>query len=241
MPTDKKSVISLEALVRTIGFVLLFLLIIFPAYNKISSYFSYEKYSKSFENFVNKINKMELPKETITLLLNEKSAIIGFSKNSEGYECVNCYELGTITSIAGAADKTTIIFNKPNNKACSENACICFCSSELKILRENFKSIKYGKCTTELICKKIENKDITNKVTIKTYLGGGSEYWKNGFLFANGVQANGLELHDKELIILVVEKKSNIIGICNNEMLEYNKNKLDFDGCLVIQDGNAKK
>lgn len=230
----KSATLSPEALVRIVGALLIILLIILPFYNKVSAAYSNQKYLKSFENFADKINKMSLPRETFLLNLKEKSAIIGFSKNADRYECYNCY--------IGVQNRPSIIFNKPKDEACSDNACICFCS-EFALVEENLdgKQIKSGKCSVKLTCRKIEQGDIVNKVVIKTYsgllgVGGGEEYWKNGFLFVNGIsRANGLRLYSNELNTFIVEKKSNLIGVCNTDMIQFNKNNLNFDGCIKTE------
>lgn len=237
MYKNKKADITLpvETIVRLIGaFLLLVIAGWFGA--KAYAYFTVNKDAKTFELFVDKINKMNLPQETFTLPLKEKSAIIGFSKNSERYECINCY--------VGVQNRPTIIFDKPKNEACNDNACICLCNGGFEFLEKNLegKSTKFGKCSTKLNCKTIQG-DIIDKLIIKIYsginikvtkIGGGEEYWKNGFLFVNGVAGvNGLKLYEEEIIPLVVEKRSNKIGICNYDMIEYNKNELKFNGCIA--------
>ena len=181
---------------------------------------------------------MKLGKETFTLNLKDKSSIIGFSKNSERYECFNCY--------IGTQDRPAITVDKPKNEFCDGQACICLCSEDFKLIEKdlNGKTEKFGQCSAVLNCKTIEQRDIISKVTIKTYsginigfttLGGGEEYWKNGFLFTNGVSgANGLKLYSDELNTLIVEKRSNVIGICNKDMLVFNNDKLGFNNCKIL-------
>jgi len=54
----KSSILSPEALVRIIGAVLVFLLIIFPACDKLYHYLRGQEYLKSFENLADGINKI---------------------------------------------------------------------------------------------------------------------------------------------------------------------------------------
>lgn len=229
----KADTTSLEALIRVITTVAIIILIVLPLWNKVyAAYFNQDKkYLQSFQSFVDNINEMPRGRETFEMKLKEKSSIIGFSKNSDRYECFSCY--------VGIQNRPTIIFDKPVNNECSDNACICLCDG-LQLMEQGpeGKVTKLAQCQ-KLTCKKIEQNDIVNKLVIKVYRNG-EQYWKNGFLFVNGVaKANGLKFDNREINTLVVEKKSDTIGVCNSDMIKFNKNELNFDGC--IQQINQKK
>lgn len=239
LKSKKSSTEITETLVILVVTIASLLLIVFPAYDRIKAWgiFNPNKaYLNSFNNFVDNINKISLPRDTFELSLKEKSAIVGFSKNADRYECITC----------GAARRTTI-FDKPaNEKECAGYACICLCNEFQLIGRMlNDKYTNFVQCS-KLTCKKVEQGDIVNKVVIKTYtqiliFGGGAEYWKNGFLFVNGVfGANGLGPNKEERIYLIVEKNQNLIGVCNRDMLnfnkeEFNKKRLKSDGCITTE------
>lgn len=227
LKNKKSSTEITETLVILVVTIAAILFIAGPAWAGIKTLlFNQQKaYLNSFNNFVDSVNKMNLPRDAFEIRLKERSAIIGFSKNADKYECFNCY--------VGIQNRPTIIFNKPaNEKECMDNACICLCN-EFQLIDKMLdnKLTKFGQCS-KLTCKRIEQ-DIANKVIIKTYqgidikittLGGGAEYWKNGFLFVNGVAgANGLKLYNEERINLIVEKKQNIIGVYNQDILNVNK------------------
>ncbi len=247
MFNGKKSVVSnLETIVRIGAALLLIFLIVLPLWNKAHAALTSQQYQRSFERFVDDINKMNLGKDTFTISLKEKSAIIGFSKNSERYECFNCY--------IGVQNRPSVIVNKPKNEYCDNKACICLCGEAFNLLESSLdgKSMKLGQCSSLLKCKTVERLDIIDKVVIKTYPGinlgiatlggGGQEYWKNGFLFANGISgANGLKMHSDNLNVLNVEKRLNLIGVCNADMLGFNKNTLKFDSCIITEYDEAKK
>jgi hypothetical protein len=238
MLKNKKSLV-LESLVRLVVTIGVLLLIVFPAGERVYTAFfgSDTKYLQSFEEFVNNINDMRLERETFSIRLREESAIAGFSKNSDKFECYNCY--------VGVQDRPTIIFNKPKTQDCSGRACICLCKDDFKLNNDilNGKTIKVAECE-ELTCKSL-NKDIVENLPVKIYPGfkmfgfqilGGAEYWKNGFLFANGVTGtNGLKLYNQESNNLIVEKRQNFIGICNPDMLKYNLDELKTDRCIVTE------
>lgn len=246
MLKGKKSItISLDALIRLLGVVLVILLIILPTYDNIHAAIVRNEALKSFSYFIEQINKMPLRSEKFILRLNDKSAIIGFSKNSDKYECFNCY--------SGVQNpRATVIFSKPKDNACDNSACICLCFDGFQIMEENLEGKpKLGQCTTNLDCRKVENADIVDKTIVKFYpglnvgftiLGGGAEYWKNGFLFVNGVSgANRLKLYNEKLTELIVERRSNLIGVCNKEIMELNRNELKFNSCIINEYDEAKK
>lgn len=236
----KSETIGPEALVRIIATVAIIFLVVIPAGVKIHAYYSNpeKKYLQSFQDFVDKINKMNLGRDQFELNLNEKSAIIGFSRNADRYECFNCY--------IGVQNRPSIIFNKPKDNECVNNACICLCNGGFQLIEGDLdgKSMQFGKCISNFQCKGIE-KNIVDKVIIKVYpglnikitkLGGGAEYWKNGFLFANGVSgANGLKLSNQEINDFVVEKTPDIIGVCNSDMLKFNRDELHADSCIITE------
>ncbi len=229
----KSSIISPEALVRIIGAVLVFLLIIFPACDKLYDYLKGQEYLKSFENFADGINKMGLGRETFTIRLKETSALIGFSKNSERYECFNC--------ILGTENMATRVVEKPRNDACNGNACICLCIEGFKLVPKAVegKQIVYGECRANLVCKSTE-KDIINNLPFKIHLAGARGYW-NGFLFVNGVDnTNGLQPVKHELNTLIAEKRFNTVAVCNQEILDFNK-RIGLDKCMVTEYDEAKR
>ena len=224
---NKKAVeISIKAVVRLIIAVAVLFLIVFPACNKLRSYF-FGADTGSFEAFVEGINEMSSERaDSFVLRLNEKSAVIGFGKGANRYECFNCY-------VGIANPRPTIVVNRPDSPECADGACVCLCDKSFKLEGEN---PKIGQCG-ELLCKKIDP-DIVSKTIIKKYsgilgIGGGTEHWNNGFLFVNGVSgANGLKLYNEKATLLYVEKRANLIGVCNADMLEFNNEEWKLDGCI---------
>lgn len=223
----------LSALVRIIIAIAVLFLIVIPACNKLRAYLSNSE-TESFGAFVDKINKMDSnSKEDFAFRLEEKSAVVGFSKDANRYECFNCY-VGT------ASPRATIIFNRPADQdGCSGGVpCACLCSS-LKLEQEN---PKVAQCSS-LLCKKISsatmgNLDVTGKTIVKKYPFGGTEHWNNGFLFVNGVAgANGLRLYNENPMLLYIEKKGNIIGVCNKDILDLNRDALHLpEGTCINKD-----
>lgn len=228
---NKKSQV-MTSLIRTIIAVVALFVIAVPACNYVREVLSGS--SESFEAFVDRIN--EMPPESsgqFVLELNKNSVVIGFNRDTTRWECYNCY--------VGVQSRATIIFNRPDSPECNEDACICLCDKTFKLEGEN---PEIGKCGGKLLCKKLEQDvDIVSKTIIKMYpgftiplvtIGGGIEHWNYGFLFANDIfsGANGLKKYDEGITLLYVEKKNNEIGVCNEDMMNYNKEKLDIDGCI---------
>lgn len=246
MLKNKKS-LAPEALVRTIIAVAIVLLIVFPLADKLHSVFfgNIKKYDESFDKFVNEINAMGQGRETLQMAMKDTSAIIGFSKNAERFECFNCY--------VGIQNRPTIIYDKPKNSECAGKACICLCQEGFKleeVTNGTFGVVtKYGKCS-QLVCKSV-SLDISERAPVKLYpgidvwfttLGGGTEYWKNGFLYLRGVSgANGLKLYNEEYNNFIVERSGNTIGVCNSDIMQFNAESLGFDKCIITALDEAKK
>lgn len=235
---NKKSVdIVPEALVRTVvtvGFVLVVYLFGSTAYaNTIKPYFSEKKYVKSFDDFINNINNMEVRRDTFGLKLGQNTAVIGFSKDIQKYECINCYNIGV--------NVRTVTADKPNDKECIGQACICLCSEGLRISESGAALAVIG--CQKYTCKKIVQKDIAKRTAIEPLLvlvhpkqppQTYPRAWINGFLYSNNFpNANGLKVNNEEAIELVVERKDDVIGVCNRDALKYNKNVLGSEACIT--------
>ena len=230
MLKHKKSLI-VETLIRVIAIVAVIFLVILPAGNKIKAAIidPEKKYNEAFENFAGQLNEMRLDQETFSVLLQEKSAIIGFSKNADRWECYNCY-------VGISNPRPTKIVYKPNDKECIGKACVCICS-EFELLKDQeVEGLKtkadIGQCKGKLMCNSL-NYDIVDKTIIKLYsASSGTEYWNNGFLFVNGMsEVNGLKKYDEENVIsgnAPEEQPYSIVGFCNEDLMEFNKDKLNL-------------
>lgn len=203
-------------------------------------------YLQSFEEFVDGINKMTAKNQNFLLELNKKSAIIGFRKGVNRWECYGCLDLGV-----KAQKHPNKIFNKPNDPKCSKSACICLCDGAFRVLEEKAPASEredIGQCQGELICKKLDV-DIVEKTIIHKYsMSSDVHHWGNGFLFTNVLDANGLPFKDQfntdaGTRKLIVEKRcisdpvqegeyQCYIGVCNEDMLDFNEDKLKIDGCI---------
>jgi len=245
MLKGKKSVLLMpETLVRIVIALAIVFLIVFPLWSRLEAAFfnTDKKYTESFENFVSSINNMGQGRETFLLRMKDKSAIIGFSKSAGRYECFNCH--------VGVQNRPTVFFDKPAKPECAGKACICLCNDfKLEDSTENDKSIKSGKCS-EIQCRPL-NADVPEKASVKLYpgldiwvaiIGGGTEYWKNGFLYARGVSgANGQKLYTEENVNLIAERRGNMIEVCNYDLLGFNQDTLGIDRCIITALDEAKK
>src|SRR3989338_181491 len=228
---NKKAVeLSIKAIVRLIIALAVLFLVVFPACNKLRSYF-FGADTGSFDTFVEGINEMSSDGDSFVLRLNEKSAVIGFGKTTDRYECYRC------TAPEGAMGFVSLIILKPAE--CGGDACACLCSE----IKHEYKSFEGGMATVgecqKPVCRKL-NPDIVNKLVVHVHpsyttpvklaelLKNPNQYinlWINGFLFANGFdEANELnKLNNEDITTLYVEKKGNLIGVCNKAILDYNR------------------
>lgn len=226
--------ISMDALIRWIGAAFLALAILFigcRAWGQFSAHTS----SKSFENFIGDIDKMTRRDSTLTISMQPKSAIIGFSRGAQRFECFNCG--------IGNQNRPSAVFDKPSHEACIGSSCICLCS-EFKLEEGSIdgKSTQIGKCLSKLICQPVKY-NIVDKTIVHVYPSTGvQEYWKNGILFANGIAgANRLRISNADVTRLKVEIRSDVMGICNDDMIQFNKEQLKFDGCINTEYDEAKR
>lgn len=221
---------------ESIGRVLLAMLLLFAIFAIACEIYNVDpdkKYHDSFNYFVDGINTMTISEHEFTLSFKEKAAIVGFSKNSEFYECINCY--------GGTQDKPKIVVEKPIVEACLNHACICLCNWEFKLEEKdlNGQKTKFGECSEQQFsCKSIE-RDIIDELPITK---DGKEYWKNGFLFVNDIAgANGLIIYKEEEIKFKVNKRNEIIAVCNMDMYEFNQEEFGIDSCIITEYDEAKK
>ncbi|MFH0868511.1 MAG: hypothetical protein V1831_04310 [Candidatus Woesearchaeota archaeon] len=265
MIKNKKSLGVISTLLTIILAIAMLVWIVFPAGKAAyAAFFGPEQdYIKSFEKFVDGINHMSSDGMQISVKLKKESAIIGFSKNTDRYECYRC------DAPEGAMGFVSIIFERPKNTECSGNPCACLCSKGLKFEYKDFEGSKatVGECQ-DLVCKKLEH-DIVDKVIVWVHdsytdsdelakrLQSPDQYiklWMNGFLFANSLDdASELnKLNNKETSTLFVEKIHNYgplqegepeysVGVCNKEMFDFHneilkKRKKDVDETEIKDD-----
>ncbi|MBI1934895.1 hypothetical protein HYS31_00495 [Candidatus Woesearchaeota archaeon] len=168
----------------------------------------------SFENLANKLNaddfKVNEGKPAF-ILLNDKTAVIGFSKNSKEFRCHNC-GVGTV--------ETYLSVKKPSNEECDNKPCMCLCSSGLDSEPEsdvgtNIKCKEFS-CETLMndITPKIELKDTLNKI-YKRELGyeypPPYPYWENGFFFVRDTSLkilSGIPKGKDRRITIAIEKEN---------------------------------
>ena len=242
MLKNKKSFeINTDFIVRLAFVAAVILLIVVPAYSKLYAKFSGQMYDRSFQDFVKEINKPDLGQGDFQLRLKPKSAIVGFSINAESFECINCYGYFD--------DRPTLVFERPKTEECSASACICLCSKGLSLEKTEVMPTGAIHCQG-LFCMKVEKRDITDKVVIKAYDAsifgasvpvGAAEYWKNGFLYVNGMDGiNGIKSYDEEINYFKVDKRQNIVGVCSQDIFNINK-KSGFNTCLITKFDEAKK
>jgi len=220
---NKKSLISLEGLVRIIIAVVLFLFV-FGACSKAKSGLSDQEGINiiSFEDFVNGVNGMrsDTTKKSFSITLKKDTAIIGFIKDTlsdpKDWKCRNCHGEAVMT------------FNKPSNSECNEKACVCLCTEGFNFDRgSNFISCGSLRCKTL-------TKDISERIDVRTDYLGSNTYWENGFLFANDIsQANGLNKYKPKDMDIFVDKVDDKITVCNSEMKRYVEDNCCTNSCII--------
>jgi len=229
MLKNKKSLI-LEALVRIIIAAVILFVIVIPACNIVGELFFYDVDTSSFEEFVDRIN--EMPSERIeqfafALQLNKKSAIIGFDSSTNPFKCEGC-------GSGESYDNPDRTIDKPDSQECIDKACVCLCDKSFEINQIT----GVGKCIKDFLCKPLnEYIDLVGNTILgkKNFFPWDYKYWRNGFLFTRDTDnANGLGKNTEKDLNLQVERKGSIIGVCNEEILRYNLNKLALFGVTCI-------
>lgn len=243
---NKKALMIASTLVKIIIALVVLFLIVIPACNKVREYFFSYGTTESFETFVDGINSMEPGTKQFVLRLDEGSGVIGFGREAYGsyendFKCYCGSKMSGLTSL----ERLNVIIDKPSNPECNDKACICLC--ELETLGETIDggSGTHGNCKRIISCKGLNAIDITDKTMIDKksnlpLLGGDwFQYWKKSFLFYRSIAGiseylNGLgsNLNKEEVITLSVEKRGNLVGVCNSNMLKFNKERLGINGCI---------
>lgn len=193
---------------------------------------------ESFEEFVDELNSMNVGQKDVYLELNKKSAVIGFNQPGDAFECYSCPPNGN-------SKRITQRTYKPDNSPCNGKACICLCNGGFEVRfeggTESMEGVWTGRCKNGMICReltgglKIVDETRIGKVT--EVLNSYYQHWNNGFMFTREVSnADGFSaINHKGLIKLVIEKTTNsenLIGVCNEEILDFNQNELGINSCI---------
>lgn len=224
MIKNKKSLIVIEAIIKLLILLAVITWVIVPLFNKAhDALFDPEQdYINSFNSFVEWVN-FELgvdERDDFELEIGAKRAVVGFSKDADRFECINCWD----------KDKT-LVYDKPfDDEECQGTACICLCRDEFKFKEIEFsgKKVKSGSC--DYTCKALNPDIVTQTVTVNSR-SNTNIIWNNGFLFASLLPlSNGLVSSGVFTKRVYVDKTQDTISVCNDEMLEHNVN-IGIDGC----------
>ncbi len=182
--TNKKAIMITEALMRLMIAIVLLFIVFKIGKQVVYALFGGSNSIQSFEKLVEEMNSIkgyENPKE-ILLSMDKETAVVGFSKNSEEFQCKGCKD----TSFG------IYFIKKPYNEECKNEPCICLCRGltlgndpdrmdETKFECKQFfcKKLKYD------IAPKISFKETLDKKKVITlnYPSSHSPYWENGFFF----------------------------------------------------------
>lgn len=244
---NKKSLMIVSTLVKIIIALVVLFLIVIPACNKARKYFFDYGSTESFETFVDGINSMEPGAQQFVLRLDKGSGVIGFGREAANtydndFKCYCGSKMNGLTS----SERLNVILDKPSNSECNGKACVCLCELETQGETIDGGGGTHGNCKRIISCKGLDGEiDITDKTIITKLsnlplLGGDwFQYWGKSFLFYRSIAGipetlNGLgsNLNKEEIITLSVEKRGNLVGVCNSNMLKFNKDRLNINGCI---------
>ena len=222
MKNKKSGIPILSALLRIIiAIVLVF--IFFAACSRVKNAFSNEddKVINAFEEFANGINDMSSTAKSFEVEFKKGSAIVGFRKGDGSaplnWDCINC--------------NPTRAYIRPSNSECVGSACICLCLEGF-----SFDS-NFGKCPSALTCRVLK-KDIKEITILKSsdndYDAGDDTYWKNGFLFVNGIEEGaGSGIISISPAAFFVDNNNGVVSVCTAIMRQNNKNMFGNDRCTT--------
>lgn len=227
MRKDKRGLIfTLGFFARVILFVVVLVLVIFPACNRSLAYFHGVKETEYFEDFVKKVRNLDKGEDVGFLVLESGSAVIGFSKGAGEYY----YEESNRATIAGGKPRKGTTIKKFTNEECKDGACICYCSQDYESIR------KEGSCKKPK-CFALAGIDIVNK----------SLYLFNQFTQPDKIihNINGFLItrpkdQSNKRMAIWIEKRvigdKKLLGICTSQV------KGAFgDRCIVTQFEEAKE
>ena len=171
--------------------------------------------------------------ESTPLYLDQKSVLVGFSKDSSRFENYG-YSYASPSSIV--ISSSVAVFDR--SKDCKPmKACICICAGyELNKKNNPFKA----KCD-EMKCNSLDNIDFLNEKIIKKNQRGNTEIlWKGGFIFGREVPVEAIGVSDeKELVksqlktnapsTLYIERYKGITDVCASSpcITDETKQKID--------------
>ena len=229
MKSKKSGIPILSALLRIIiAIVLVF--IFFVACSKVKNAFSNEddKVINDFEEFANGINDMSSTAKSFEMEFKKGSAIVGFRKGASAWDCHNCH-----TTHASP----TRAFIKPSNDQCVSSACMCLCLEGFLFEGGANKLAKCGNLICKGLKKGIKEKDIKETTIIKSsdkLFSNDDTYWKNGFLFVNGIEEGaGSGIISISPVTLFVDNNNGVVSVCTKAMRENNQKMFGNDRCTT--------
>ena len=165
----------------------------------------------SYLGFVSEANRLENGQfKELGVDFDKNTAIIGFSKDAEQFECYNC--------ISPSVDnKPRAIFKKPIKPECKNRACICLCREGL--------SDKESGATTEFSCSSLTCRNLKDDLDVidiydatKENQPGLKAFWKGGFVYGRDIKAalNNMENYLPRTRVLRIENYNNLIVACSS-------------------------
>ncbi len=260
MRSNKKGVaLPVEFLLRLL--IVIFLVIVIFNIGKDVGRYVFQNFfgtglDEHFNEFVNELNKIgiiNVPSRHVFMVLDQNTAIIGFSTSSERFSCFACGS-GTGTDI-------TSFFYKPDNQECKGKSCVCLCSNGLQMSDSSPYQMKCDK----MRCASL-NKDLAESVELKGYIEKlekeqqvsyrdlKNAKWTGGFLFERNSKANfipnGLPQPSSSRFTVYVTKESTednaYLGVCPDVECKYTfkttpkdttqAKELPPDICIIMSD-----
>ena len=214
---NSKKGLIIEALIRTVIAVILVVVVLNIGKNagEAAGLWGTSQSMKSLGNLADKLNSPDLKdgdsrQEFITL--DKGTALIGFSKNTKEFKCYGCQQ------VYGSAFSDKLLYysiDKPSNRECAVNACICACSKDFALgaISDTQTKINCGSFS----CRTL-NDDLPSRISLEDALKNRNiqiasyPYWENGFFFARRGSAetplNGMmPPNDAIKITVYIEKK----------------------------------
>ena len=209
-----------QVMLKFFFWLIIGLLFFIPACSLTSKYFKLNVNGLSSYNKLIELVESVKDGEILSLpyYMDKKTALIGFSNDSNRFECNNCeFTL-----------ERTSVFNKPTSTTCEDDSsCICLCTEGFKY-GEGTQS-RYQFSCEKMYCSSFQSLKFLDKVDVKS--SNLRAYWECGFLYGRTIHkiANGLLPNNIATRTFYVQRYKNTVHVCTESPCITDKIKEQID------------
>src|SRR3989344_595422 len=217
-----------------LGFVLVLILVLTLAgltFYKVAEIFGLHQTQKalnSFYQFVDKVNDTSVrpvgTKQSMPLYMDEKSAIFGFSRNSNQIIAASTSDyVKEFALVAGASaiglgfivERDAFVHFSPRPRECGGGACLCLCRDyDWRLKWRTGVDIQPIKCREAFICYNFTNFDFPPEMGKEDF--GMDFYTEGGFMIARNYMIGNKEIESRLTGVYITKESGDLVSVSYN-------------------------